>query len=333
MALRIELNGVKPGIAKLSAEKWLYSADTEIMIQRNQDNYYFSGNNQWGPEKCWHLLNNLTVNNHRLEGLIDCWLIDTLLAQGGNSRFYLYLRECHNPTNTDYGVLNIKGDVLASNAIAKDIADITHDIDVSSINAVPTEDKDETTESTETIKKVNDTEVNPTPISYNQPDSALEPQPNRSLKKICFLLFGILLLVLILLGAFFMLTNHVDKDQSEQNTIMDNCALTQLKPHQELEFIQSCLQSKPSNNEILQLVKEAKEQKKCNIAQRLYANQSQKNADIALLYAKEYDEKYYQKNDCFSVDKDTAIYWYETVLDLAPQNEAAKNRLAELKQH
>ena len=46
MALRIELEGYKPGIARFLAQKWNGSADIDILIQRNQDNYYLSGLNQ-----------------------------------------------------------------------------------------------------------------------------------------------------------------------------------------------------------------------------------------------------------------------------------------------
>ncbi|VFS89313.1 Uncharacterised protein [Kluyvera cryocrescens] len=52
---------------------------------------------------------------------------------------------------------------------------------------------------------------------------------------------------------------------------------------------------------------------------------------IALVYAGEYDPKYHQPSECFKEpDKDTAAYWYETVLQTEPDNQTAKQRLEEL---
>ena len=98
----------------------------------------------------------------------------------------------------------------------------------------------------------------------------------------------------------------------------------------DLSFIQQCLQSKPDTDTVIDIINQAKQANKCNIAQRLYANQSLLNAKVALLYAKEYDVKFYQDNQCFKADKETAIYWYETSLNNDPNNELAKERLAEL---
>ena len=65
MALRIELEGDKPGVAKFLAQKWSGSADIDILIQRNQVGYYLSGLNQWGPEKNWHTVTSMSVENEQ----------------------------------------------------------------------------------------------------------------------------------------------------------------------------------------------------------------------------------------------------------------------------
>ncbi|MCX8618314.1 hypothetical protein J3U42_07915, partial [Gilliamella sp. B2923] len=98
----------------------------------------------------------------------------------------------------------------------------------------------------------------------------------------------------------------------------------------DLTFIQQCLQTKPDIDAIIEIITEAKNAGKCNIAQRLYANKAQKNTKIALLYAKEYDEKFYKANKCFKADKEAAIYWYETSLINDPNSEFVKDRLSQL---
>lgn len=336
MTLRIELNGVIPGIAKLSAAPWQYTADIEIMIQRNQDNYYLTAFNQWGPETCWHNLDDLLATNGRLEGNIDPWLVDSLLAQGGNCKFLLHIREHHNPNNSDFGVINIKNNVLASNAVANNPTDIGNSVEVSPPQPIEIDDNFDAIEEieplTETVIETPPV-VEPPPVIETTKPPVTNNQQKSNLGKKILIGIGLLLLICLALTLYSIMTNNSDQDKTDPNMQLGNCELDQINQKSELEFIQACLQTKPSNDAIIELIKQAKNQQKCNIAQRLYANQSQQNANIALLYAKEYDEKYYSQNSCFTIDKNTAIYWYETALDLDRSNVAAKTRLAELKQN
>ena len=112
----------------------------------------------------------------------------------------------------------------------------------------------------------------------------------------------------------------------------NNCSVASLSSLNELDFVQSCVQDKLDSDKLLAIIQSAKEAKKCGVAQRLYANRAQGgDTKIALVYAGEYDPKYHQPSECFKEpDKDTAAYWYETVLQTEPDNQTAKQRLEEL---
>lgn len=110
------------------------------------------------------------------------------------------------------------------------------------------------------------------------------------------------------------------------------CSAQGLNSQNELDFVQSCVQEKLDSDKLLTIIQAAKEAKKCGVAQRLYANRAQGgDTKIALVYAGEYDPKYHQPSECFKEpDKDTAAYWYETVLQTEPDNQTARQRLEEL---
>ena len=80
------------------------------------------------------------------------------------------------------------------------------------------------------------------------------------------------------------------------------------------------------------MIENAKKMNACGVAQRLYANKAQSgNAEIAFAYAKEYDSAFSKGEGCFKLDKETALYWYETGLVADPNNTEAKKRIEELK--
>lgn len=110
------------------------------------------------------------------------------------------------------------------------------------------------------------------------------------------------------------------------------CSAERLNSLNELDFVQSCVQEKLDSDKLLAIIKAAKEAKKCGVAQRLYANRAQGgDTKVALAYAGEYDPQFHQSDECFKEpDKDTAAYWYETVLQTEPDNQTAKQRLEEL---
>lgn len=352
MALRIELEGDKPGIAKLIIQKWQGGADVDILIQRNQDGYYLADDNQWTAETYWHNVPNLTIDDGKLEGVVTNWLVDALLSQENHVRFLITVRDHqqddHEPSMyLDRGAINIAETVLASSAL-----DTTSRLDSPKMSTAPivansenSENSDESTQQPDSeplsaevpppeIPTVIEEEIE-TPIIV--PEKELNP-PVKSKSKVGLIVMFLIILLLIAAGLawYFLFRPKTDEPVAPppppQQQVSD-CSLSKANDD-ELTFIKGCLQSKPDTSAILQVINEAKAADKCNIAQRLYANQAQQNADIAITYAKEYDDKFYQTNKCFQIDKDTAAYWYETALSIDPNNTnsaLAKERLDELK--
>lgn len=340
MALRIELNGYKPGIAKFLAYKWNGSADIEILIQRNQDSYYLSGLNQWSPEKSWHTLADMTVEHEQLTGLVGEWLVDSLLTQESTARFLVQIRDKQNENYSDRGVINIADGVMTSAALnTVTTTSDTHLEPEECVDVIPDDEKMDGETQTiyepeieEPVEPVVEEVVTSVPTSETVTDETLT-QPIKQKRKsglIFGLIIAILLLIVMGIAIWYFLFFQNQQAKDAEPAMLGQCSLSQVG-NDDLTFIQKCLQTKPLTPMIIQLINDAKKAKKCNIAQRLYANQSQVNSTIAILYAKEYDEKYYQANSCFEADKETAIYWYETALNNDPDNKDVKARLAELK--
>lgn len=344
MALRIELNGYKPGIAKFLAYKWNGSADIEILIQRNQDSYYLSGLNQWSPEKSWHTLADMTVEHEQLTGLVGEWLVDSLLTQESTARFLVQIRDKQNENYSDRGVINIADGVMTSAALnTVTTTSDTHLEPEECVDVIPDDEKMDGETQTiyepeieeqiieEPVEPVVEKVVTSVPTSKTVTDETLT-QPIKQKRKsglIFGLIIAILLLIVMGIAIWYFLFFQNQQAKDAEPAMLGQCSLSQVGDD-DLTFIQKCLQTKPLTPMIIQLINDAKKAKKCNIAQRLYANQSQVNSTIAILYAKEYDEKYYQANSCFEADKETAIYWYETALNNDPDNKDVKARLAEL---
>lgn len=348
MALRIELEGDKPGVAKFLAQKWSGSADIDILIQRNQDGYYLSGLNQWGPEKNWHTVTSMSVENEQLSGLVDEWLVDSLLSQENSVRFLAEIRDKQNQSYIDRGVINIAETVFPSSAlitspaIFDELEQNTFDPNKVASNLVESDDSQPVEPETEeqTIGVENEVKVEPemeseievTPSSTITQQAVSDPQSTKAKSKLgLIIIIFVILLTLAGIGFavwYFLFSQDknplISLTQSNSQCNVDNVTTD------DLSFIQQCLQSKPDADAVIDVINQAKQANKCNIAQRLYANQSLLNAKVALLYAKEYDVKFYQDNQCFKADKETAIYWYETSLNNDPNNELAKERLAEL---
>jgi hypothetical protein len=336
MALRIELDSYKPGIAKFLAQKWSGSSQIDILVQRNQDGYYLSGLNQWNPEKNWHTLENMSVENEKLTGYVGEWLVDSLVTQESQLRFLIQIRDKQNQSYVDGGVVSIAETVFASTALnaqttlSNEEQVIEHPEPVNDPiveDGTPLIEESTITPQKETL--VEPIETDPEPKS--EPEiTPVEPVKSKSLLGlIVSIVVGCMMLIGLGLTAWYFLFFKNQLQPNPTVEISGQCSLNNTSTD-DLTFIQQCLQTKPETEAIIQIITEAKKAEKCNIAQRLYANQAQTNANIAMLYAKEYDEKFYEANNCFKADKETAIYWYETSLTNDPKNTFVKDRLTQL---
>ncbi|MGC6342464.1 hypothetical protein ACNO7N_06115 [Bisgaard Taxon 45] len=323
--LRIELREDSPGYAQLSARKWKGSHDVELAVQRNQDSHYFAGEDKWTPEPVWHKTSELNVVGDALQGRVGPWLVDGLIRQSGNVRFLLQVRDGQVE---DSGPLSLIGNILASSAGGdssreSDVRDISFSAPVTPLAA--------TVEIKET--PIVDTENDVSPIdeppavSVDSETTTLEIAPTpREQKKNKTGLFIVLLILLLGIGAAVVYFLFGHQSSKTETTVVSECSVA--NSTDELAFIQACLKSKPDHQRLLDVIAEAKTANKCSIAQRLYAHQAQSgNVELAVAYAKEYAVG----GPCFSVDKENAIYWYETALSIDPNNEAAKKGLAELR--
>lgn len=334
MALRIELSSYKPGIAKFLAQKWSGSSDIDILIQRNQDGYYLSAINQWSPEKSWHTIENMSVENEQLTGHVGEWLVDSLVTQESQLRFLIQIRDKQNPNYVDGGVVSIAADVLPSIALNTQTAQPNAQQVIAQADPVIEPE----VEDSPTL--IEEPDLNTETVASDEPietQTELEPKVIETevvkSKSRLGLILTIVIAFIILIGlgvaVWYFLFFKNQESQATTVQISAQCNINNATTD-DLNFIQQCLQTKPKSDEIIQVITEAKKAEKCNIAQRLYANQAQTDAKIAMLYAKEYDEKFYKANNCFKSDKETAIYWYETSLTKEPNNNFVKDRLTQL---
>ncbi len=100
----------------------------------------------------------------------------------------------------------------------------------------------------------------------------------------------------------------------------------------DLQFIQSCLKTNPTSDQVLAVIAAAKLANRCDVAQRLYVFRSNSgDIKIALAYAREYDPASFVAGCITAADKETALYWYELVLSKDPANQVAKDRIRALR--
>ncbi|TNH00308.1 hypothetical protein FHQ26_06625 [Testudinibacter sp. TR-2022] len=325
--LRIELKESRPGYAQFSAVNWKGGSEVEVSIQRSQDHHYFAQDNQWNTEPVWHRVTQLSVVDGILQGELGPWLVDALVQQNANVQYQMMVRDTHAVDNvvTDRGVLKMVGNILASSASGDTsrVSDIRHE----PITVAPT---------MPIIEEPEPIAVEPEVITEPPLETETEPmavpvtETEKPKSKLGLLIGGLLLLILAAAAAWFFLLSDKSVEPTEVKPSELSACSIQAASDDEIAFLQRCLKSNPDDSQILALIAEAKKANKCGIAQRLYANKAQGgNAAIALAYAKEYETA--AANSCFSADKETAIYWYETALEADPNNAEAKARLQELK--
>jgi len=115
--------------------------------------------------------------------------------------------------------------------------------------------------------------------------------------------------------------------------VASSCSSQALKDAgDDLIFIRACLNTQPTSQQVLATIHNAKQAKRCNLVQRLYAYKAQAgDVTVALAYAAEYDPQSFSGGCIDAADAETAVYWYEMALEHDPQNAQAQQRLQELK--
>ncbi|QIM61827.1 hypothetical protein A1D29_00015 [Pasteurellaceae bacterium Orientalotternb1] len=325
MPIIVELKENRPGYADIEIKRWKGSADLEIAVQRNQDQHYFAQGEQWNPEPVWHKVSDLVDTGEALQGTLGPWLIDALVQQAGNTQYLLWAK---SDNLTDRGVIRFLGNILASSAGG----DSSREEDVREI--VEPEIVTEVTENIiveEPIDVVAGPEITETKVEEPLIQETPRPAVPETKKKSPAALITLLILLLAIAGsvAWWLLGKKPD-EVAKKSPEVTACEIQ--TGGDELNFLQACLKTNPDTKQLLAIIENAKNAKACGIAQRLYANKAESgNAEIAFAYAKEYDAAFSKGDGCFKLDKESALYWYETGLAANPNNEEAKKRIEELK--
>jgi hypothetical protein len=360
MPLRLELkpSPTGPGYAVLTILGWKEgTANIEAAVQRNQDSRYLDESGNWTTHPVWHDVSVLEQNGDSLSGEMGPWLVDPLMANPQVA----YMFEMRNAEAKDKGVLRMVGHILSSQAAGNSVRQEsrtrheqspapsptpapsvtpapvveTPTVIAPTIAPVPVQVTPSTGPSTTAIPPIS----NP---STGTPPPTTPPIPAPVKKSRMLPLILMLLLLLPLLGGaawyFGLLPDlGIALPTTAANSTSDAkdegvCGVSAMTDADDLAFVQSCVKSSPSSEQVMAVIEAAKQAERCNIVQRLYAHKAQSgDTKIAFAYAREYDPESFKDGGCIkSADAETAAYWYEIVVANDASNTVAKQRLEQL---
>lgn len=339
------LTPTMPGQARLIIKRWQGALDgLEFSIQRNQDPAYLQRNGSWGTNAVWFSLSLNENEDGGLGGVIGAEILDPILEGSGNASYLLHMQQGPGGDSAQ-GRIRLFPGLLASAAGGEtDSSRVTAQL-TTQVASAPAAVQ----------PPVPEPIVEPEPAAVtdqaSEPESLaeIEPIPEPALsaplgtapkKRLNPLLIALPVVALLALAAGTWLWFKPDTEEiptvmaAAPEVVDTSCSIAGLDNQSELEFVQTCIQQELDSEQLLEVIAGAKAAGQCGVAQRLYANRAQGgDVQIALAYAREYDPKYHQANPCFAAPhKDTAGYWYETVLAVAPDHQEAQQRLGELSQ-
>lgn len=318
MAVRIELfespNG--PGFATLRITGWAHAPEDSVLsIQRNQDGKFLDAQGRWGPE-FQHALAGMSQEGEVLAGELGPLVVDALLA----SNNAVYMGRLQGAGSKDQSTLRLMGTILGSAARGTGATPhvtgtgfILGEEDLRQALAA-TQSPPEPESQSETPQPEPQPEPQPTP----QPSPPPVPQAKRSLTWPWLL--GAVALLAVLLGGLAWRFNLPDlirarlHPQQAQPAAVGPCDIGGIKEKtqaDELDFVQKCLGSSPSNQDILEVAEAAAAAGRCDAARRLFVHVAQGgDAQAALAYARRFDPQAKVDKQCTGADPDTAAYWY-----------------------
>ena len=340
MSLRLELkaSATGPGYGELTVIGWNQTAEgIELSVQRNQDGRFLDEQGEWTTNPVWHDVSVLQVNGDRLSGEVGPWLVDPLV-QNPQVAYMFALR---SPEHTDKGVLRMSGQILSSQAAGSSIhqeARTRHENSPPPAPPSPSPPASvpEPAPVVEAEPRV-EPKRQPEPPTRTEPTPQTPPQSAKPRSRLPLIL-GLLAVLLVLAGgaAWFLLPAGIPLPGRASTTVEPKdagpCSAEAMKTGSDLEFVQRCLKSSPGTDQILAVIEGAKQAKRCEIVQRLYAYKAQSgDARIAFAYAREYDPQTFKAGGCItSADAETASYWYEIAVAKDATNTEAKQRLEQL---
>lgn len=361
MRINVRLDSLAPNIpgqAQMSIKNWSGEVSgLKFTVQRHQDLGYLNGvQHDWSNSEYWFQLSSVEQDGEFLRVNIGADLLDPLL-EDINANYRITLR--NNDGVNQSGTLKIASSLLPSSALGSSQAHQASGHLSSPVSASVPEPQAEPQPEPEFSLDLPAEEPEPqivveeqTPVAAAEPvvsaPPAPSPQASNSSSKRVLIIILLVLLLLAIAGAAWWFLQKKDSVTSPVAVVEQSaagasspapvaagvCSLASMQAHDELTFIQNCLQESNDSQALLEVIGQAKANSHCGIAQRLYANRAQSgDALIALAYAKEYDPEFFVANDCFKeANTETAVYWYETVLLNQPDNAEAAQRLEGLVQ-
>lgn len=319
----------RPGVGILVLTNWErdsleFGAGAALCVQRNQDHRYLGEHGQWTATQTWHQvsLSEEPVDTSVVLAL-DARLVDPLVENPQMT----YQLQARMGSEEAIGVLRIREGVLSSRAAGQSADPVTHVAD---------------------IQRPATTSPPVPPVTEPvEPPHAPEIAPRQQQSKVGLWVALIAGLVLVAAGYFAWKYFGSAAQPVATSTApiaaittppaapaepapCSTAALTASKD--DLLFIQACLKTNPDSNQVLTVIATAKEAKRCDVVQRLYAFKGQSgDAKVALAYAREFDPATFVVGCLQAADKETAIYWYDLVLSKEPDNTDAKTRLEALR--
>jgi len=360
--LKLELrseNPIRPGFARLVIHNWAGNTDNvTLSVQRNQDQCFLDSDRAWIGSEVRHILPTLREDGESCSVALGPDIVDPLLASRENA----YLLRLSDGGESDQGGLVIAGDVISSlaggsNVIPNRLQPLAALDEPPVVASIP-----------QPVVATPPTIDPPPPVPPVKKSSLTWLW----LLLVALAIIGLIGAWLLLRPSAGVTSPAADAPAATTAPIKPAepaapatsapvapapsasgapatsaalatpapsvtasaapCAPDTMKTTGELDFVKGCLQSQPNSAQVLTIISQAKEQKHCDVAQRLYAYKAQSgDTAIALKYAHEYDPLTAVKGGCFAADTETAVYWYETVINQDAHNAEAKTRLSALK--
>ncbi len=338
----------RPGYGVLTLQGWEVTvleagAGFEVCVQRNQDSRFLGEGGDWTATQTWHQVDVADEGGEFVNLTLGPNIVDPLVANPQMA----YQVQVRLGQELGRGVMRIREGVLSSHAAGQ---------------------------TGEAVAHVSGKVATPPPVAPVQPIEAeppvvidlLETEPAKQSNTKLPLMFGLLALLLVLVGGYFGWTWYQNKTPPVQTAAptppapvapaptpapvvtpppapvaappapapapsgctAENLAATR----DDLQFIQSCLKTNPTSDQVLAVIGAAKATKRCDVVQRLYVFKSNGgDIKVALAYAREYDPASFVAGCVMAADKDTALYWYEFILSKDPANQEAKDRIKALR--
>ena len=350
------------GIGLLRITGWPHPPqETTLTIRRNQDGKSLDLQGRWGPGEPFPL-RGMQQEGDVLTGLVGPWIVDALLAS--TTAFYQGKLQCGaeqalatlqlanilgaNARGAGPENLAMGGALILSEEQLRTV--LEQHVATAQQQPAPQKDAQELVQPMPEQQRLVATEQ---PNEEEQPLLAAEQhgsdeqrlqeqqQRRQSLSRRRLVLLGSLLGVVALLAVLAGLAWRFDlpgliearlSRQQERPTATGPCEVAGIQgqsPAGELAFVQGCLGSSPSSQEILEVAEAAAAAGHCDAARRLFVHVAQGgDAEAALAYARRFDPEMKVDKRCAGDDPDTAAYWYKIPADAG--NVEAQRRLGML---